>query len=59
MEQLGGAEGMAAGVGEMARAQLGHGEIDQDEDALTAQGGWELVERGGECGPGCSEVTGL
>ena len=59
VEEVSGAEGMVAGVGEMARPQLGRGEIDQDEDALTAGGGRELVERGGERGAGCGVVTGL
>jgi hypothetical protein len=59
MEQLGGGDGVVAGVGETAGAQLGHGEVDQDEDALTAGGGRELIKRCGERGAGCGVVIGL
>lgn len=43
---------MVAGVGEVARTQLGHGEVGKREDA---GGAWESVERG----PGCGVVSGL
>jgi hypothetical protein len=43
---------VAAGVGEVARTQLGHGEIGKREDA---GGAWDSVQRD----PGCGVVTGL
>lgn len=46
VEEVGGGEGVAAGVGEITRAQFCCGEVDEGEDAATAGGRWELVERG-------------
>jgi hypothetical protein len=59
VKEVGGGGGVAAGVGEIAPMQLSHGEIRKHHDTGTASGGRELVERGGECGPGCGVVTGL
>jgi hypothetical protein len=39
--------------------QLSHSEIGQCKDAGAAGGGWELVERCGERGPGFGVVSGL
>jgi hypothetical protein len=59
VEKVSGGDGVAAGVGEIACAQLCCGEVDEGEDAATAGGRWELVECGGECGLGCIVVAGL
>jgi hypothetical protein len=59
VEKVGGHDGVAAGLREVARMQFGRGAIGQDEDAGAAGGGWKLVECGGECGSGFSVMTGL
>jgi hypothetical protein len=59
VEEVSGGDGVAAGVGDIARAQLRHGEISQREDAGTAGGRGQLIERGGECGLGGTVVDGL
>ena len=47
VEEVGGGDGVAAGVGEIARAHLCCGEVNEREDAAPAGGRWELVECGG------------
>jgi hypothetical protein len=59
VEQLGSGNGVAAGLGKTAGAQLSHGEVGQDKDAFTVGGGRELVERCGKRGASCGVVTGL
>ena len=59
MEEVGGGDGVSAGVGEITRAQFCCSEVDECEDAATAGGRWELVECGGECGSCCIVVAGL
>jgi hypothetical protein len=58
VEEASGGGGMTAGVGKIARVQLGRGEIGQREDAGAAGGRWELVECCGERGPSRGVVTG-
>jgi hypothetical protein len=58
VEEVSGGDGLAAGVGEIARAQLRHGEISKHEDAGAAGGARELIERGGKRGPGRNVVAG-
>ena len=51
--------GVGARGGEVAAAQFGDGEVDQDHDALSARGRGGVVERGGQRVPGAVVVTGL
>src|SRR5205823_1450798 len=59
VEKVSGGDGVAAGVGEVTRAHLCRGEVNKREEAATAGGRGELIERGGECGLGCLVVAGL
>jgi hypothetical protein len=59
VEEVSGGDGVAAGVGEIARARICHGEISQREDAGTAGGRGQLIERGGGCGSDGTVVAGL
>jgi hypothetical protein len=51
VEKVSSGDGVAAGVGEVTRAHLCRGEVNKREDAATAGGRGELIERGGECCP--------
>ena len=58
LEQISGGGGVAARVGNVARKQLSRSKINMHENPRPTCGGQELVERGSECAPGRSVVTG-
>ena len=59
LEEVSGGGGVAARLRDIARVQLGHGEINKRENPVPAGGGRQVLQRGGQRGPGCGVVAGL